>query len=176
MAGKRQNPHVLATQHARPPLQRLQRAGATAVEVTVDAAQQAVIVFAQPCFLAIIDGCLSSDKKLEFQLIVNVGDELGIEGMQTLEEQEAVVLELERVAAIDAFALDVVIGGHRHLITRQQTGHIATQLLHVQPIERLIINVTVHVQRALVQIEEIVVERHYTRLDAVVTQHVVKEA
>ena len=50
-------------------------------------------------------------------------------------EQQAVAVELQGVAMVGAFALDVVIGGHRHAVAIKQAVHVAFKLLQVQPIE-----------------------------------------
>ena len=94
---------------------------------------------------------------------------------EAFQKEQAVAVEFEGVAAIGALALDVVIGGHRHLVAGQQAGHIASQLLYIQAIEGLIVDIAIGVKGALVQVQEIVVERDDTGLDAVVAQHVVEE-
>ena len=77
MAGKGQDPHILAAQHARPPLQGLQSAGAAAVIVTVDASKQAVVMFLKSRFLTVIDGGLCCDEQSVLLIVVNVGYSCG---------------------------------------------------------------------------------------------------
>ena len=83
-----ENPLLLAATHAGPAADGVEGIGAVEGVVADDAAEQTVVGGGYPVVAVKVDGGQSRHVEAEFQLVGNLGGELGVEAVDALNKQD----------------------------------------------------------------------------------------
>ena len=129
------DPFVLAAAHAGPALDGLLCVAAAVLVVADDAAQQAVVIGADPVVVIDVERGQGRHKHAELLLIGNLARQFGIQPVDALHEQDVAVLEFQRITQIFTLALLEVVGRHRHFLAGEQVGNVLIKLLQVKRVE-----------------------------------------
>ena len=138
--------------------------------VADDAAQQAVVVGANPVVVVDAQRRECRHKEAELLLLGDEARELGIKAVNAFHEQDITFLEFEFLAQVFPLALDKVVGRHIDFLAGEQVGHVLVELFQVEGIKRLVVIVTGLVARRAVTVHEIVVKFNNLRYNIVCNQ------
>ena len=157
---------VLAPADALPAAQRSGRAVAARTVIAHDTPDQPVVGRGDPVQVVHCDRGQGRDVDLELHRRVDLRRQPRIQAVNALDQKHRALVHAQRPVIRLALAGNEVIARHPHLAAREQGGQIVVEPADVDRFERLVVVLPVLVERRLLPVHEIVVERDEHRTHA----------
>ena len=152
-------PLFLREAHVPPLADGLAGAEGSLIVVADDATQQAVVAGGHPVVVVERDAGEGGDIHLELLAVGDALGEHGVKGMDTLDDEHGVVLELKLLA------VELALAGHEvelwdfHPLTIHQAGEVVLKQVAVHRLDIVEVIVAVGQQRGVLAVDEVIVGR-----------------
>lgn len=153
----REDPAVFATTDGGPTRDGVARREAAEVVVAHDATKQTGVGGGDPGVVVQRDGGEGRDVEFEDAALVDLGEELGVEGVDAFDDQYHVVGHLHGLTVVVAVAVFEVEGWEFHLLACQQLVELGVEEVEVDGVEMLEVPFAVLVFGCVFAVDEVVV-------------------